>query len=56
MREWLESIAKYYVCGLFATAFIYFEVEGVPYSDLFVAAFTASLGVLGITVYGKVKR
>jgi len=56
LREWLESIAKYYTCALVVTFFVIMEWEGIAYSDLFVAVLTATLGILGITVYGKVKR
>ena len=56
MRQWLESIAKYYVCAFVVTAFVAMEWEGIEYSDLFVAVLTACLGVLTITVYAKVRR
>jgi len=56
MREWLESIAKYYTCALVVTIFVAMEWEGIAYSDLFVVVLTASLGILGITVYGNVRR
>jgi len=56
VRQFLESVAKYYTCALVVTFFVIMEWEGMSYSDLFVAVLTACLGILGITVYGKVKK
>ena len=57
MREWLESIVKYYVCGLFATAYIFMLFEGIEAPPLFVACLVSSLNVLGFSVvYSKVVR
>ena len=56
MREWLESITKYYVCGLFSTAYIFMVFEEIEPPDLFIACLTATLGVLGVTVYTKARK
>ena len=56
MREWLESFFKYLTPFALVVALIFFEAEGIVYSDFFVSVLTASLGVFGITVYGKVRR
>ena len=37
------------VAVMMVGAFIFFEVTGRPYSDLFVSALTAALGFLGLT-------
>ena len=56
MRDWIETFFRYVTPFTVIVAFIIFEAEGIPYSDLFVAALTASFGTLGINVYGKVRR
>lgn len=56
MREWLETLAKYYPMVMCVTALVIFEAESIPYSDLFVSVLTASLGVAGVSAYGTVRR
>ncbi|MBA7611718.1 hypothetical protein ES703_18947 [subsurface metagenome] len=56
LKEILRTIAKYYITAALVTAFIAFEAEGIPYSNLFVAVLTACLGTTGIMVYGDIKR
>ena len=43
LKEILRTIAKYYITAALVTAFIAFEAEGIPYSNLFVAVLTAIL-------------
>ena len=56
MREWLESFFKYLIPFVLVVALIIFEAEGIVYSNFFVSVLTASLGVFGISVYGKVRK
>lgn len=54
MRAWIETFFRHVTPFTVIVAFIVFEAEGIVYSDLFVAAVTASLGALGINAYGVV--
>ena len=56
MREWLESFFKYLTPFTLVVALIVFEAQGIAYSNFFVSVLTASLGVFGIAVYGRVRR
>lgn len=56
VKEALRAAAKYGITAAMVIAFIFFEYEGIDYSDLFVAALTACLGTTGIMVYGDTRR
>lgn len=56
VKSALKIIAKYYITAVVVTAFIAMEMEGIEYSNLFVAVLTACLGTTGIMVYGDIKK
>ena len=48
--NWAE-LTRLIICALLNIAFVYCELAGIEYSQLFVAALTASWGVLGLEGY-----
>lgn len=56
LKEALRAIVRYGLTTVVVIAFIFMEIEGIDYSDLFVAVLTACLGTTGIMVYGDIKR
>jgi len=56
IRGIIRTAAKYYMSALMLTVFVIMELEGIPYSDLFVAVLVATLGTTGIMVYGDTRK
>jgi len=56
MRDWIETFFRYVTPFTIIVAVVIFEATETPYSALMTAAFVNSLALLGINVYGKVKR
>jgi len=56
VKEALRAMAKYGITAAMVIAFIFFEYEGIDYSDLFVAVLTACIGTTGIMVFGDIKK
>jgi len=56
IKEALRAAAKYGITAAMDIGFIFFEYEGIDYSDLFVAILTACVGTTGIMVYGDTRK